>query len=93
MTFTQGDVVQFFEELQVPKEALVRYKAMLVHEQYNEMYIYLRGMRGKFLDDLHKSQRRLDQLDHLIYNIKRISAGNPQCGNESEVCDYESARC
>lgn len=84
MEFTKEDALQFLESLQVPKEVEGRCRDLMAQENYQETYRYLRSIRCEFLEDLHTSQKRLDQLDHLIYDIKKK--------NESEVCSHESNR-
>lgn len=71
MDFTPNEVMQYLEELQIPEKKRTRYKAMLKEHRYEELYTALRGVRLGFLEDVHQSQRRLDHLDHLIYDIKK----------------------
>ena len=67
MEFTHEEMLQLLSELQVEGDS-----AKLISEnRYQELYCLLRTCRCDFLDELHKSQKKLDQLDYLIYQIKR----------------------
>lgn len=71
MDFTPSEVMQYLEELQIPDELRARCETMLKEQRYEELYAALRGVRQDFLENMHESQRRLDHLDHLIYDIKK----------------------
>lgn len=71
MDFTPSEVMQYLDELQIPDELRARCEAMLKEQRYEELYTALRGVRQDFLENMHESQRRLDHLDYLIYDIKK----------------------
>ena len=71
MKFTQDEAVQFLKEMQVSEDVIDKCSEMLAQENYAEMYRYLRSIRPDFLDDMHETQKRLDLLDHLLYDIKK----------------------
>lgn len=71
MGLTKEETLQFLGLIQMPEEAETRCRELMEKEDYPELYRYLRSIRGKFLEELHMSERRLDQLDHLIYDTKK----------------------
>lgn len=73
MELTQEDMMQFLNELQLPKDIIEHCKGMLVEERYQEIYNSLRCVRCEYLEELHRSQKRLDKLDYLLYQVKMKS--------------------
>lgn len=71
MKFTQDEAVQFLKEMHMTEDAIDKCRELLTQENYAEMYRYLRSMRPDFLEEMHESQKRLDLLDHLLYDIKK----------------------
>ena len=69
MEFTHEDMLQLLAELQVEGGVA----KLIAEERYPELYRLLRTCRCDFLEDVHKSQKKLDQLDYLIYQIKKKS--------------------
>ena len=78
MKFTEEEMLQLLEILQVPEETETIFRDLMAKGDYPELYRYLRSIRGGFLEELHLSQKRLDSLDRLVYEIKKK--------NESEAC-------
>lgn len=70
MELSQEDMMQFLNELQMPKDIMEHCEEMMKQEKYQEIYSCLRCVRCEYLDELHKSQKRLDQLDYIIYQVK-----------------------
>lgn len=70
MELSQEDMMQFLSELQMPKDIMEHCAEMMKQEKYQEIYSCLRCVRCEYLDDLHKSQKRLDQLDYILFQIK-----------------------
>ncbi len=75
MEFTHEEMLQLLEELQVQGDA----EKLIAENRYPELYRLLRICRCDFLEEVHKSQKKLDQLDYLIYQIKKKNKG----GNET----------
>ena len=71
MELTQNDMLQLLEGLALSENAKKDCRKLWNAGSYAELYGYLRGLRGEFLDDLHESQQRLDRLDFLIYSMKK----------------------
>lgn len=67
MEFTHEEMLQLLAEVQVDGDAA----KLIAEERYQELYRLLRTCRCVFLEDVHKSQKKLDQLDYLIYQIKK----------------------
>lgn len=71
MEFTREDMLQLLSELQVEGDAA----KLIAEDRYPELYFLLRTCRCDFLEEVHNSQKKLDQLDYLIYQIKKKSKG------------------
>lgn len=71
MEFTHEEMLQLLTELQVEGDT----ERLIAEERYPELYRLLRTCRCGFLDEVHKSQKKLDQLDYLIYQIKKKNKG------------------
>lgn len=74
MEFTHEEMLQLLAELQVDGDAT----KLIAEERYQELYCLLRTCRCGFLEDVHKSQKKLDQLDYLIYQIKKKNKGGTE---------------
>lgn len=70
MELTQEDMIQCLHTLRVPEEKIAQFTSIAEQGNYPELYRCLRGLRCDYLDAVHESQKRLDQLDYLIYLIK-----------------------
>ena len=68
MEFTEEEMLQLLEILQVPEETETIFRDLMAKGDYPELYRYLRSIRGGFLEELHLSQKRLDRL---VYEIKK----------------------
>ena len=71
MEFTGEELLQLLETLQVTEETEAALRELMTKDDYRGVYRYLRSIRSGFLEDLHLSQKRLDLLDLLIYEIKK----------------------
>lgn len=71
MELSKKDVEQFLCELHMSDELIDRCRGLMSEGKYREMYRCLRVLRCDFLDDLHRCQKRLDELDYLLCDIKR----------------------
>ena len=71
MELTNENMLQFLDELNLSEMEKTKCKNLWIEGKYVDLYRYLRILRIDFLDDLHESQQRLDQLDYLIYNMKK----------------------
>ena len=71
MELTQNEIQQALESLELSEDAKAECRKLWADGKFMELQVYLRRLRGDFLDDLHESQQRLDQLDYLIYSIKK----------------------
>lgn len=74
MEFTHEDMLQLLTELNVDGDA----SKLITENRYPELYRLLRTCRCDILEEVHKSQKKLDQLDYLIYQIKRIIKGGTE---------------
>ena len=81
MELSQNDMLQLIEGLNLSEDRMAECRRLWMAGSYPELYGYLRSLRGDFLDDLHESQQRLDQLDYLIYGMKKKATGEyfPNC--------------
>ena len=71
MELTQNDMLQLLDELNLPEDEKTDCGNLWTDGNYQKLYERLRSLRGNFLENLHESQQRLDQLDYLIYSMKR----------------------
>ena len=71
MELKQNEIVLYLEELDIPEEVRIRCREMLESRKYQELFDALRAVRKDFLEDVHESQRRLDNLDYLIHDMKK----------------------
>ena len=71
MELSGEEMLQLLDVLQVSETMKVSCRDLLAQDDYTGMYQSLRGVRKEFLEDLHICQKRLDQLDHLLYEVKR----------------------
>ena len=71
MELTQNDILQLLDGLNLPEDEKTDCGNLWTDGNYQELYERLRSLRGNFLENLHESQQRLDQLDYLIYSMKR----------------------
>ena len=71
MELTQNDMLQLLDGLNLSEDAKADCGNLWTDGNYRELYERLRSLRGNFLENLHESQQRLDQLDYLIYSMKR----------------------
>ncbi|MDO4976976.1 MAG: hypothetical protein Q4E53_06915 [Eubacteriales bacterium] len=71
MNLTPKEIIQYLVELQISDDICNQCSSMLNEQRYEELYMVLRLLRQGFLEDLHESQRRLDHLDYLIYDVKK----------------------
>ena len=80
MELTQNDMLQLLEGLNLSDDAKAECGKLWTAGKYPELYRCLRALRGNFLDELHESQHRLDQLDYLIYSMKKktVRAYSPE---------------
>ena len=76
MDLTKKEIINYLEELQIPENLRDQCRMLTEAQEYDELYQSLRGARTQFLADMHSAQSRLDQLDRLIYDIKRKKRGN-----------------
>ena len=76
MELSAKDITQYLDGLQIPEEMCDRCRHLAEEERYEELYASLRGVRPRFLDDMHTAQNRLDQLDLLIYDVKKKREDN-----------------
>jgi len=67
MIFTHEEMLQLLTELHIEGDA----ERLIAEDRYPELYRMLRTCRCDFLDEVHKSQKKLDQLDYLIFQIKK----------------------
>ena len=70
MELTREDLIQCLDALNASQERIARYKSMAAQDSYRELYNCLRCLRCDYLDALHESQKQLDQLDFVIYDLK-----------------------
>ena len=73
MELSKNEIMQYLEELQVPEDFCGKCRDLAREEQYEELYLNLRRVRKQFLNEMHAAQGRLDQLDRLIYDMKKKS--------------------
>ena len=71
MELTQNDMLQLLDGLILPEDEKTDCGNLWTDGNYQELCKRLRSLRGNFLENLHESQQRLDQLDYLIYSMKR----------------------
>ena len=71
MELKQNDMMQLLEGLQLEEDEKEVCRKLWAAGEFKELHGYLRSIRRDFLDDLHESQQRLDQLDYLIYSTKK----------------------
>lgn len=64
-------LVQNLLDAGVDDLAVVRFSALLKSGTQAQQMRLLKEQRAILLDNLHDSQRRLDLLDHLIYNMEK----------------------
>ena len=71
MELTNDEIRQYLQELEIPEELHRRCESLAQNQQYARLYLDLRSIRVQFLENVHTAQDRLDQLDSLIYDIKK----------------------
>ena len=71
MALSTDEILQYLEDLRFPEEVCDRCRALAGTQQYDAFYQDLRCARARFLEEMHSAQERLDQLDRLIYDIKK----------------------
>ena len=77
MELSTSSLMQCMEELQVPEELRLQCKRFAELQQYDRLYLALRGARQQMLEEIHTAQTRLDCLDCLIYSVKKKTEGRP----------------
>ena len=71
METARKEMEQLLEQLPLEEEMRARCLGLQQAGNYPELYCLLRGARCGFLEQLHESQQRLEQLDYLIYQAKK----------------------
>ena len=71
MGLTEDEALQLLEQLQLTEEEEARYRMLAAAGNPAEFYRFLRCLRCGFLEEMHDCQKRLEQLDFLIYQTKK----------------------
>lgn len=65
-------ILYLLQGLQLNEEESLRVKQCINAENFDTALMFLRRNRGEILEKLHASQKALDDLDLLIYQIRKI---------------------
>lgn len=83
MEFNEEEALLFLESLHVPQEVETRCRNLMGQGNYQETCRCLKSLRCEYLENLHESQKRLDQLDYLLFVLKKRNAREVR-SNESD---------
>ena len=75
MELSTNEIMQCAEDLQLPDSLRKECSALAEAQQYEQLYLTLRGFRQQLLQEIHSAQKRLDCLDCLLYGIKKKKCG------------------
>lgn len=65
------DLLQRLLDLDCDKKQAEQIAALVLEGNIETAYLLLRRHRKQLMDDLHKSEKRVDDLDFLVYKIDK----------------------
>lgn len=75
MNSNKIQILHLLQELQLEIDDDIRIRQYIESNNYAPVIALLRGKRGGFLQRLHICQKAIDDLDLLVYLLKRLELG------------------
>ena len=73
MKIRREDVIQNLKDVGLRENEIMRCMSWFDENNFQDTYSFLRSIRCCMLDEVHMAQKKLDQLDYLLFILKMSS--------------------